>query len=546
MIYKKFNKFIYNYFFKKENRGETIVMAVDESVMDEFYRKHNVTEEEFRFKINKEFGYSWYSVLSETQKIPQLFGFIAIQIYVAHLMYDGDGYTATAYRPRLATFLSIEEKYELKVLFESCQDKAWKMLRKWAKRNDFILHIPKQKELVWNRRYVTYPLSQALLNQEDLNKAPLLFEKVRLKPNEILSFKDFKYLLDKAERRTYLSNHYKNVKERLIRDFQNDDLLKHQLFDFYNYKWDGYYLEELENGKTQQNKRKGNNNNYTVLTKDFKTINVYDDTDNSLKNEILVNQQDLFRKLEKYYTFPNDEISIFIKHKEYGDYIGTRYLETNKTFILICKKFSEPCSVVNKLDADYVDFSNSYYGIYIVQISDSSSTHYYWKHLFSLGSKICSLEGGLKLSRKVWMKGAGPTIRFEKKTKVFLNGSKLNIDNNLLYSMLEYPEGTYVLVFGEFSPERFVIKAPEFVTTELIEAGWKINEKEPYWEITKEIYQISGLSTKFPVKQERASVRTWVVALNSKSNTKKNSSLVINAIKQSKYGISRAKNNNKN
>ena len=512
-------------------------MAVDESVMDEFYRKYNLTEEEFRIQINNKFGYNWYPVLSETNKIPQLFGFIAIQIYVAHLMYDGDGYTATAYRPRLATFLRIEEKYELKILFETCQDKAWKMLRKWAKKNDFTLHIPKQKELAWNRRYVTYPLSQALLNQEDLCKAPLLFEKVRLKPNEILSFKDFKYLINKAERNTNLSNHYKNVRERLIRDFQSDDLLKHQLFDFYNYKWDGYYLDELENGKTQQNKSKGNNKDYIILTRDFKTINVYDDTDNFLKTEILVNEQNLFRKLEKHYNFPNDEILVFIKDEEYGDYIGTRYIETNKTFILICKKFSEPCSVVNKLDSDYEDYSNSNYGIFMVKISDKISSHYYWKHLFSIGSKILSFEGGLKLSRKVWMKGAGPTLRFEKKTKIFLNGIRLNLENNLFHSMLEYPEGTYVLVFGEFPPERFRIEEPEFLITELIEDGWKINKNIPYWEHANENYQISGLSTNFPTKIEQASVRTWVSALTQKPNKLRNSSIIVNAIKQSKYGI---------
>ena len=51
MIYKKFNKYIYKYFFKKENIGETIIMAVDETIMSAFYEKSQISEIEFKNEI---------------------------------------------------------------------------------------------------------------------------------------------------------------------------------------------------------------------------------------------------------------------------------------------------------------------------------------------------------------------------------------------------------------------------------------------------------------------------------------------------------------
>jgi hypothetical protein len=536
MIYKKFNKYICEYFFNLENFGETIIMAVDETVMADFYDKFNFTEQSLIDDFKQTFIYSYFS-FDEEKKIPNFFGFVGIQIYVAYLMHNDKSFTERAYRPRLADFLQIDEKYELKRLFEIYQEKAWKMLYKWGTENGFVLHIPKAEELQWNRRFVPYPLSQALLNQEDLKKAPLLFQNAGLKPDEHLSFKSFKKLIKDSDNNIGLPSHYYRIKERL-QEQNKEDLLYYQLFGYFNEKWDGFYPSENEKIKSKHNQIDRNRTNL-IIDNELNELSVINNDFNYLY-KCSIERADLFNSIRKYYNPFYNELFIFTQDAYYDEWIDCRYLEINHEHILICKKNSPTESFIHNLDSNHARIELKNYLVFKVRIGEKRSKHFYWNSFFNTQPKNYALEGGLKLSRKTWMHGAGPNIIFFERTDAWINGEKIYFDeNNFEISCNNFEAGTYRLKVNDFAPEKFEIKGANYIA-KTFNLGWKINRKNISWEGAHEDYQIIGLSIWFPQLKQKANTQTWITALTSKSNNRENSSIVITAIKRAKYGITKS------
>jgi len=247
--------------------------------------------------------------------------------------------------------------------------------------------------------------------------------------------------------------------------------------------------------------------------------------------------QQLFKTIKKYYNTFFSEILFFIKDKSYDEWIDCRYLEPKGEHIIICKTNSLADKFIHNLDNNCAKLTNPYASIFKVNLGNKIPNHFYWKPLFSKKLKSYSFENGLKLSRKTWMFGAGPTIKFFEETDAWINGEKLVFNNDELnISCRDFEEGTFRLKVKDLPPEKFQIKTPKVIPN-IDSYGWQVKISEPVWEHNVESFQISGLSTWFPVKLEKASTRKWVNALTKKSGKIKNSSIVINAIKQSKYVI---------
>ncbi len=513
-------------------------MAVDETLMIDFYDKHNVTEQGL-IDNYKHYFVSNYPLFIDENTGFRYFGFVALQIYVAYLMHNDNNYTERAYRPRLAEFLQIDNTYELARLFVSYQDNAWQKLKKWGEKNDFIICIPKQSELQWNRRYVSYPLSQALLNQEDLKKSPILFQNAGLKPDEYLAFEDFVTLIKDSDKNVHLSKHYYRVKEKL-QEQNREQLLQLQLFGFFNNEWDGSYPNEIKKDKRKNNNIE-KNRTYLTICNNLEKLKILNQEYQCLFECTLENQQ-LFKTIKKYYNLYYPEILIFVRDKSYDEWIDCRYLEPEREHIIICKTNSRAEAFIHNLDSNHTKYANTYYSIFKVRLSSKTSNHFYWKAFFSGKLKNFIFENGLKLSRKTWMFGAGPTIRFFEETDVWINGGKLTFNNDELnISCRDFEEGTFRLKVKDLPPEKFQIKKPTVIPN-IDSEGWQVKISEPIWEHNTENYQISGLSTWFPVNLEKASTRTWITALTQKSGKIKNSSIIINAIKHSKYGTKRTNN----
>ena len=531
MIYNKFNNYIYEHFFNKERFGETILMVVDEFVMNEFFIRFQTSKKELEDEIRQNFNRSWAFILSKNKGIPNILGFIAIQIYEAFLMQNEDKFSSREYNPRLAKCLNVSQN-QLQKLYTFYQDNLWHKLELWASQNGFSLPIPETG--YGPRRYTQYPLSQALLNQEDLKKIPFLFQNVGLKPDEYLAFEDFEVLIKHSDENIHLTNHYYRVKEKLLQQ-NREQLLYLQLFGFFNNEWDGSYPDEIEKGAKKKNAIEKNQAHLTI-TNNLDTLKILNQEYQCLHEFVLLNQH-IFKTIKEYYNSFHPDILIFVKDKSYNEWIDRRYLEQEGEHIIICKTNSRTEAFIHDLDSNYTKLPNPYFSIFKVSLSNKISNHFYWKPFFSKKSKNYVCENGLKLSRKVWMLGAGPTIRFFKETDAWINGEKLIFNNNeYTISCRDFGEGTFRLKVKDWSPEKFQIKKPKVISNTDLQ-GWQVKISQPTWEHSTEKYQISGLSTWFPVCIEKSSIRTWVNALTQKSSKIKNSSIVINAIKQSKYGL---------
>ncbi len=506
-------------------------MVVDAFIMNEFYIRFQTSQKELQEEIRQKFRLNWRFSLSKKKGRPKLLGFVAIQIYEAFLMQDEDKFSAREYNPRLEKYLNVSQN-QLQNLYAYYQDNLWHNLETWANDNEFNLCIPETRQGAG--RYTQYPLSQALLNQEDLKKVPFLFQNAGLKPDEYLAFEDFIALIKCSDRNIHLPNHYYRVKEKLFEQ-NREQLLFLQLFGFFNNEWNGSYPDEIKKDR-QKNQYIDKSRTYLTISNNLETLKILNQ-DYECLQECTIEIQNLFKIISKYYNPFHPEILIFIKDKSYDEWIDCRYLEPQNEYIIICMTSSRTVTFIHHLDNNHTKLPNPYFSIFKVNLSNKISKHFYWKPFFSKKLKNYAFENGLKLSRKTWMFGAAPTIRFFEKTDAWINGKKLHFNNDELnISCRDFEEGIYRLKVRDLPPEKFQIKKPKVIPNIDLQ-GWQVNKSEASWEHNTERYQIAGLSTWFPITIEKASARAWANAFTQKSGKIKNSSIVINAIKQSKYDI---------
>jgi hypothetical protein len=508
-------------------------MAVDETLMKDFCEKHQISKKDLKEEIRVKFRFYWNSSFSKKKGIPKFLGFIAVQIYEASLMQNEKKFSAREYNPRLEKYLDVSQS-QLQVLYSNYQDKLWHRLKAWADESGFNICIP---EVSFGAgRYTQYPLSQALLNQEDLKQIPLLFQNAGLKPDEYLSFKSFKNLIKDSDNNIGLPSHYYRIKGRL-QEQNKEHLLYLQLFGYFNENWDGLYPLEIEKIKSKQNQIERNRTNL-IINNDLKELSVINQDDCLYK--CALEYADLFNSIKKYYNPFYNELFIFIRDAYYDEWIDCRYLEPNHEHIIICKKNSRAESFIYNLDSNHTRIELKHYLVFKVRLGEKRSMHFYWNSFFNAQPKNYAFEGGLKLSRKTWMLGAGPNIIFFEKTDAWINGKRIGFEKNKFeISCKKFSPGIYKLVVKE-EPVNFLekieIKHTNYVPQQS-NHGWQVDRKNYYWKISQEDYQIAGLTTWFPELKEKASTQTWITALTTKSNNQKNSSTVITAINRAKHGI---------
>lgn len=532
MSYNKFNEYIYHHFFNDENIGETIILAVDDSIISDFCNLFEITKEELDISVRQKYRHSWDLTLTEEMDIPQYIGFIAIQIYLASQMQNEGDFSDRQFNPRLSQYLDISTN-KLQELYRLYQDSLWQGLVEWTTENNFNICIPEMKS--GKGRFVQYPLSQALLNKEDLKNAPKLFENVGLKLDENLNLGNFTTLITDSDRYIF-PTHYYRVKTRLMKEGQIE-MLYMQLFDFYNNVWNGEYPEEEEEKREKGGKRYVIHKSKTNLVLDNQLENLeIVNHQNEVLRRFALNNSLLFGLINKEYRLFYSNLLIFSKDVDYNEWVDCRYLNLGEEQVIVCMSHSIVKLKIHELDQNYEDFSNQYFSIFKVRLSNEMPNHYYWDDYLYRVKKNYKFEFGLKLSRNAWMLGAGPMITFTEETDVWINGKKqiLNEDNLCIYCR-DYPHGTYRLKVKGCQVERFSIEKPAVFHID-DKHGWQIDKLDAKWQPNEDKYQIEGLSTCFPIQTEKTNARTWINAL-TKQNKNKNAAVVINAIKRSRYGI---------
>jgi hypothetical protein len=525
MIYDKFNQYIEEKIFLLEKKGEIILYAIDESIIELFIENENITKSDFCKNIAIELKSDW----DKQCKQNNFFGICAIQVYIASLMHNDNNFTSEAYNPRFENFLGIDLNKRQK-LFSKYQIKLWESLKSWGVENDFYINIPKKENLQWNRLYVSYPLSQALLNKEDLKMSAILFEKVRINKTEYYSFPDFSIIIKNADNSNCMSSHYYKVKERILSDFGNSEQINWQIYIYFNNEWDGTYPQRDEKRISINRSYRNLQNAHLYLSKTLDRIIVLDDEYNDL-DKIFFSNKDLFSQIEKYQKIYSNEFLIFKIEDIFKEAEYVRNFELGESYVIICKQYSKASKFIYSL-CKTEKIQNSIYDIFRTQVLKKKVKHPFWEKYFSLQSRNYKIEGGIKLAYKSWMLGCGPKIIFNEISVVWINGKKIEESE---IDCTNFPIGIYKIV-KDSSIEKFEIKAPSY-TKNVICRGWSIEKHAKRWNPVDDNFQISGLINNFPDEIKRETVNNWAKLLTINDNYTKYSSTVLKAIKRAHYGI---------
>ncbi len=531
MLYSKFNKYLHDYFFNPENAGETIVFSVDQGLVDQFCYEFKVSPIDLQSSIRAKFQFGWTIALRDEGSIPQIFGLLGIQVFVAHQMHNDEVYTANAYNPRLQQYLNVDST-ELQKLYKEHQEFVWNFLKTWAHRKNISVVIPDPE--IGSRRYVQFPISQALLNQERLNELPNLFRAIGLRSNEDISFEDFKSLIeDPAGLRRLVGRRYDEDESQFIGKRLN--AIFYQIYWFYT-NWNGEFeLDELTSSQPNRSESHSLRDiKYLILNKSLSRIELYGQGDVSLR-QFDTDDQFLFEKL-KAHCHHTEPTLIFQKEDLYESWIQVRYLEHGKNHIIITGITSRAEKLISGIDKDFQLHPNPSYFIFEIFVNKDYVPNKFWSSYFSKSLRPLQLTGGLLLSRNNWMLGAGPTIHFKESCKVWLNGQQLDIDSTLRLDCSNYSEGEYRLKVAGFAALGFSITAPTFAASNTLKVGWKLSPKIAEWTPGSSEFLLSGLYTKPNQDRTEISPRAWINAILSDRN-EETESIVIKALNRRKNGI---------
>lgn len=526
-----FNRAIYDLFFAQVPKGSHVILSIDTHVFNELCGKidKNLILSEVRrlFRQNWEFAFK-----KDRDKVPNFLGLIGIQVYAACSMHKDNRYSARAYNPRLCDLLCIDRSTLDQYFYPKYQEKLWQEFESWAVKQGFFVSLPSKK--TGPGRYIQYPLSQSLLNQEDLQWLPLLFEKAGLRPFEALSFDDFISIISGVDRGNFLTNHYYNLKEQLIAEDRIESFNK-QIFAFY-LSWSG----ELPSPKVLNTiERRAANKiptgtlvfNSENLTSGRFKLSIYDESENQI-SEVDSSDPKLFEKVSRDYRLSHSDkrVIIFIKNSDYDDeWDESRFIEFDQDcLILLGKDKNYIQDFIHLLDKEHSKYSGRFYNVYKVNISAGENFLPCYEFLFPVSQKPFIVKNGLKLSRKIWMHGAGPDFFFPEPIRAWLDGGEINLDDSL-FSCRDLDVGEHVLNVKDHAPFRFYIETyQDFLIED--HSGWQIDLKENAWRPIPEGYHISGMKHFFSADKNSSSHRMWIDALLGREEEQPSTKLVTMAI----------------
>lgn len=538
MTYTDFNKYVHDFCLKPENIGETIILSIDDSIIHSFCSHHNTTPQELQICVKRKFQFGWGLALKIDNGIPQFFGLLALQVYTAHLMHKDDEYTASAYNPRLCKYLDISQQ-ALQALYREFQDDLWEGLANWGSKNEIKFLLPQTDIGGW--RYVKYPISQALLNQEDLKKLPILFQAVGLRPNESVSFEDFEHLINGSDKILGLTRHYYLVRRKL-RELDKEKAVLYQIYEHYS-KWDGreHTPQSAENTK-KTNYKDEREFSYIVLDDNLMFFDVFNYEDERIRR-FAIDEIELPEKVLRCISSEDDCLIIFERDKFYDSWIDARYLAHGQKQLILSKKSARLETAISKLDAKFRKTEFRRFSVFEVSVGTEFKPTGFWTSYFAKSKKPFKLLHGLMLSRNVWMEGSGPTLQLESDSKAWLNGLPINLDMSKRLSCQAFPEGDYRLKISGFAPTSFSIRKAQNNCSIEAPTGWQL-DMDQQWRPGQNDFFMSGLFIPIGQKVTEEPVRAWLEALTSKHEKSESDIIVVKAIQRKNHGHLLSKQSN--
>lgn len=458
-IFNTFCRYVDKEIFSEENIGSYVAFVIDQAFIKQFCHTYSISEYELMSSVK---------ACIFQRDILSIKGILAIQLYAASKRAYSDGITARDYRDRLAQVLNWDIK-EVQKWFQDYQEQSWELLYQWC--DSHFYYITKCERKKNTGKYVQYPVKQALcvFTDEDLKYIAAAFVDKNLQPGEDIQEKDFWRLLNNNITSYIGTNHGKDVITKSI----SEKDYKTQIFNFY-LRWDGKF--KIKNNQHIQAIDTDICKYYLYIRKGYKQIEV---RTNNLTLIHAISLADLSSiALKKYYNFKRDGVIVFKKDDIYEDtWQETRYIDSGNEGIAVCLKGTWYCSLLRR--HDNILFENQ--KVIIYRVIESLST----KDFFTQ-KRDYSLEGGLKIGRNIYLRNAGPVLRLERLSHVWID-SKLIKEKKLIYSFYNLSPGMHTIKLPHFKKIDIEIVIPKlkchFWNNDYNK--WYYNKKNVIWESGK-------------------------------------------------------------
>tara|TARA_B100000780_G_scaffold278847_1_gene253995 strand:+ start:250 stop:3387 length:3138 start_codon:yes stop_codon:yes gene_type:complete len=213
--YFQYNDLLNEYFFDGKFANKPIYLDLETEVLasigekigeNSIYVEKNLPRVVANnFNLNSKNAYNWYFQKyyqwqrEEREKPPPFTAFLCVLSMSAESMRDGKRFGGNNFYDRYAELLNISDptsKLNIKST-EAMQDTVilWRALNRWLKFTDYQYGMPTAKE-VGPKRYISWPMSQALVRDQDRKNLNLMFENKQLNSNQFISKSEMSLILD--------------------------------------------------------------------------------------------------------------------------------------------------------------------------------------------------------------------------------------------------------------------------------------------------------------------------------------------------------------
>lgn len=503
MTYKDFNKQALNFYLSRAS-SSFFTFSIDHSELSAIVSDNNIPK-------FKRLDSDWTLLLREEDGIPQYFGLIALQCYAGTLMEDDNFISDRVYNARLLQVLQLTN-VEAQTLYkdgnpdETAQELIWFAAKDYLFANYGLkLSIPERR--IFSRRYVQYPLSQVLLNNEDLKQFTSFFSEHFI-PLENIPFDFFKERLWKWIPGRISSKCLK----RLSEEDKTEKCLE-QIFNYYQ-RWEGNIYNK---GIPEQ--IRPNNHLDKKSYKPRVLLSIFEETPKFLLDNMEISANEILQ-INNYFYF-HKGIMLFNPIEDYDDdYEDSRFLiKTNDDCYILIDPLSDK-ALFSYLQSHSVGMNYLQSGIWLFRFKfENPLVDCLDRYVYTINP--VQLYSGIKLKyNNTFLTGFGPSIEYTKPYQIFHNSRPIQ------YEPETAMPGQYLIRTSNHRDFIFhIVDSPKDTFVFNRNIGWNLANLSVSANPSMEGYMIKAFSS-----NKTHSIRKWIdiqISLVHDTNTQPNISLRI-------------------
>lgn len=504
--YLEFNNWVLDYYKYRNSYSTVSTFAIEVIEIENYCIEHSCD-----LKFPEIIEQKWSKLLLDVGNTnPKYFGLIALQCYAASLMENDSTTSVKDYKTRFNEISG--NTNELQNIFKEEIEGITVQEKIWIKSKDFFstigieINIPKIKS--YKNKYIQYPLSQVVLNQEDLKEYVCFFIEIE-KLFEEISFDVFqKYYKNNISR--FQFNRKNNLKDDRPQN-ENNIKLK-QIFDYYCSEGWRTIAESLSSNKINIEEPK-----YILYYNEFAQtkIQLYNN-----QNDCIDFSKAMFHKSRI------KGILFFKKSDEYkNEFDLVNYLENETEYIFVANNDSNPNDLkIIKECFESINFNTEKLYFFKGKIDANRLPN----EFVELINEPYPLKlKGVKISRKKQYLISFPPKIINDKNRDYRIYPKYNVD--------DIKVGKYKIKVPGYSNMNFeIIENPKLKgIIHPKELGLKIINLN----IIERDYNVQGLyySESQKLKEDYLNINNWI-DVQIRKTKKEASNIILKALKQSNYG----------